>query len=764
VIKVAVTELAQFVHRRGDIHFRYDRYVAPADGVRGQRAVQRRRGGERYRREVTLSVTLDGEPPITLSGRADGVDESGDIPVIEEIKSTRTSLEALHAHAASVHWAQGMLYAHLYAHDCGCERVYVRLIYLHLDTMEECEHERLCDAATLAEFFHDTVRQYARWMEIEVRRGAARDASLCGLAFPMPTFRSGQRRLAEAVYRAVHVGGTLLSEAPTGIGKTLATLFPAVRALGAGRARRIFFLTARSTGARAACAAIAKLGEAGARLRRVELTAKAKICFNPDVRCDPAECVYARGFYDRVRPALEALLARDDLSAQAIAEVAGQHTVCPFELSLEAARWSDVIVGDLNYVFDPIVRISRLSDLRDTVLLVDEAHHLPERGREMFSTELGLALVEDALKETSGHVADVLSALERELVDLLEAGVCSDPRGVPPGLRRSLARFNALVEESTPGDHVLELWRATWRFERCLEWFDPKLFACLVRSDARLVKLHCIDAAPLIGPRLREARASVLFSATLSPFDFFRSELDVADAPALRLGSPFPPANLGTFVVTDVSTRWRDRAGSLGQVTQVIGETASARAGNYLVFLPSYVYLNDVRAELARVFPDLELDAQEQGMDREAQTRFLERFEHDCERSRVALAAMGGSFGESIDLVGDRLIGVIVVGVGLPPPSLERDLLQWHHRGRRHEARPRRADGYDYAYRYPGFVRVLQNAGRLIRSENDRGVLVLLDSRYGWSKYRGLFPSHWKVEDVPSESLGGAVSRFWNRM
>lgn len=787
-MKVSVTELAHFIHRRGDIHFRYDRHVEPAEGIRAQKALQGSRP-EGYLREVVLSLELEGEPNIIVRGRADGVDESQIIPVIEEIKSTRTDLDALHAHASSVHWAQGMLYAYLYAVGRGCQQVCVRLVYLHLDTQEVRAHERTLEVESLRRFFCDTVRQYREWISKEARRRCVRDAGLAQLEFPEAAFRVGQRRLAEAVYRAIHVGGTLLAEAATGIGKTLGTLYPAVKALGRDQARRIFFLTAKATGAGAASQALATLRDAGAPLRSVVLTAKAEICFNPELRCDPEECIYARGFYDRVRPALTTLLERDHLSREAVVEVARAHTVCPFELSLDAALWSDVIIGDLNYVFDPIVRVTRLSDLSDATLLIDEAHHFPDRGREMFSAELDASLVDRALSEAKGTVASALAELSRQLRTVLSdrdegisemvpgtvgvgpprlkplphqkadsphqvARASHEPTGVPKSLHASITRFNRLLDEDVTAGSLLELGRATWRFERCLEWFVPGQFTFLVRRDEMRVRVHCVDPAPLLGPRLREAGSSILFSATLAPFEYFRAELDIGDAPSMRLASPFPPENLATMVVTDISTRWRERTASLDCVVALIAEVAMAKAGNYLVFFPSYAYLSDARQALAKRFPALELDAQDRGMSRSEQVQFLDRFTPGREEPRVALAVMAGSFGESIDLVGERLIGVIVIGVGLPPQSLERDVLQWHYRA---------ANGYDFAYRYPGFVRVLQSAGRLIRSEADRGVLVLVDSRYRWSKYRQLLPDHWQVNEVRSEAVGRAVSEFWNR-
>ncbi|MEE9253635.1 MAG: ATP-dependent DNA helicase, partial [Pseudomonadales bacterium] len=730
-------------------------YVAPAEGIRAQRRLQRSRS-EGYRREVALSLDVEGEPNITVNGRADGVDESELVPVIEEIKSTRTDLDVFHAHHASAHWAQGMLYGYLYARECGHEQVCVRLIYIHLDTREQRVHERICEIDALKQFFTDTVHRYRHWLAKEGARIKERDQALARLAFPQERFRNGQRRLAEAVYRAIHVGGTLIAEAPTGIGKTLGTLYPAVKALGRGRVHRIFFLTAKGTGAAAASNAVDMLRRTGTPLRCVELTAKAKICFNPDRACDPEQCSYARGYYDRVRPALEALLERERLSRETVLEVAREHTVCPFELSLDAARWSDVVIADVNYVFDPIVHVVRLREgISASTLLIDEAHHLPDRVREMFSAELDTALIEDASKTAGANVADALTALAQRLRELAAAYPHGATTLVPAGLVASVTRFNRLFEDASPaGDAPLvALWRESWRFERCLEWFVPEQFACLVKSgDHTCVRLHCVDPSPMVGKCLAEARASVLFSATLVPLDYFRAELDVGEAPALRLGSPFPAAHLGTMMVTNISTRWRDRAASIDRVATVIGDVVRAKVGNYLVFFPSYAYLRCAQEELVNTFPELEVDAQEPGMSSAQQAEFLTRFELGRRLSRVALAVMGGSFGESIDLAGDRLIGVIVIGVGLPPPSVERDLLRWHYRA---------GEGYDFAYRYPGFVRVLQNAGRLIRSDTDRGVLVLVDSRYRWRKYRRLFPAHWQVHEVRSEAVGEAVLEFW---
>lgn len=767
-MKVAVTELAHFIHRRGDIHFRYDRYVAPSDGIKAQRKLQSSRA-EGYSREVALSLDVEGEPAITVSGRADGVDLTGAVPMIEEIKATRTDLDALHAHGGSAHWAQALIYGYLYAREHGCDHMCVRLIYVHIDTLEERVHERVCDIDTLQRFFDDTVNEYRRWAAKEAARAGERDRALAALEFPQRQYRAGQRRLAEAVYRAVQVGGTLLAEAPTGIGKTLGTLFPALKALGRGRAQRILFLTAKGTGAGAAKRTLDTLREGARPLRWVELTAKAKICFNPDRACDPDQCSYARGYYDRVRPALETLLERGRLCRDTVAEAARAYHVCPFELSLEASRWCDVVVADVNYVFDPIVTVLRLREvLSESVLLIDEAHHLPERGREMFSAELSEAQIGQA---QTGADAELGKAVMQLRGCLRELGSADPPEALaqpPSALMASVVRFNRQLEHlwerhGTADASLTELGRATWRFERSLEWFAPERFSCVVGADGGArVRLHCIDPAPMLGKRIAEAGASVLFSATLAPLDYFRAELDIGEAPALQLASPFPADNLCALMVTDVSTRWRERAASIHRVATLIGDVARMRAGNYLVFFPSYAYLGAAREELARVFPELEVDVEKPGMDANERVEFLGRFETGRTRPRVALAVMAGSFGESIDLAGERLIGVIVVGVGLPPPSVERDLLQWHHRARRGESAVGRADGYDVAYRYPGIVRVLQNAGRLIRSDADRGVLVLVDSRYRWRQYRSLLPEHWQVKEVSNETVGAAVSEFWS--
>jgi DNA excision repair protein ERCC-2 len=610
------------------------------------------------------------------------------------------------------------------------------------------------------------------WLAAERLHRSARDEGLRNLQFPFAEFRPRQRQLAAAVYRSLRDRQALLAEAPTGCGKTLATVFPALKALSEAHQGRIVYLTSRTTGQRAAELALAQL-QPNARIRSVTITAKHRTCFMPEPVCDPQRCAYARGYHDRSRPALRELLDGPAMDRARIEEVAEAHTVCPFELSLDAASWGDVVIGDYNYVFDPVVRLNRIRGLfsEPSVLLVDEAHQLTDRARDMLSSTLARRTLRAALAiELPTELSKALHNFDRRLVTLRREVAQThglDRNGfecaieLPERLIRAVTRLVELFAaqaDQLPDDAVLsELSFALWGLLRAAGWYDSKRFATLLRVAGREIELEiaCLDPGAHIAERLAEYEASVRFSATLSPASLVQHLHGLTDQPSVQIASPFPTEHLSVSIVPDISPMYQDRERTLKALVELIGTVVAAKDGNYLIALPSFAYLDRVVATHAERFPERQMLVQQRTMSQQARDDFIARFTagHD---PVVGFVVMGGVFTESVDLPGEALIGIVVVGIGLPPRSLVRDRIAAAH-----------ADNlglnnaYQVAYQQPAMTRVVQTAGRLIRTQHDRGVLCLVDPRYRNSDQRRFFPAHWQPEVVPADRLRTALESFW---
>jgi DNA excision repair protein ERCC-2 len=775
-IQVGVRLLVEGALRTGDLSIDRWESVGPVEAIRAHQKIQRRRPPE-YTSELPVSLRADRDDRrLAVVGRIDGVFDYRDWAVVEEIKTTRRDLDALVHREDSLHWAQAKVYSHILLVSRGLSRVETQLTYCHLDSGEVRELRRAFSNEELAELFSGLVSRYlneceeqARWIELRNRSSAA-------LEFPYGVYRPGQRALAVRVYRAIRDGRQLLAQAPTGIGKTVAALFPAVKALGERKTDRLFFLTARTTGQSVPDKALVDMRRLGLRIRSVQLTAKEKICFNPERACHGDDCLYARGYYDRVTGAIDALLGGERMNRERIEEVASQHRVCPFELSIELARRADCIIGDYNYAFDPHALLRGIvAEGKSTSLsfIVDEAHNLVDRARDMFSAVLESGRLLSLGRRMRGRdrrlslsLGKVNAWMRRTRRQALEAGgflSAEEPPGeLLPPLRRLATAAESVLGRLAPDERdlrasTLELLFDVMHFLRVAEAFDECYVACYQAEGETLgVKLFCLDPAARLRERLSQGRPAVFLSATLAPSDYFREVFGCSeDADRMTVPSPFPPGNLRVVVMDGVSTRYRDRPASARQVGESILAFVRQRLGNYLVFFPSYEYLSMVLDPLLATGPEFQFLVQTPGMGETERSSFLGEFREAPRRTMVGLAVMGGIFGEAIDLVGDRLTGAAIVGVGLPGISPERDLI------RRYYTR-RRGNGFDYAYGFPGINRVLQAAGRVIRSETDRGAVLLVDRRFTQSPYRRLLPREWRPVHVQTvDELELALAEFW---
>ena len=776
IVSLSVRGLVEFVLRSGSIDSRYSGADRAAEGSRIHRKLQKA-AGEAYTPEVSMKATRTVEDiTFQLEGRADGVIAEDDGVVIDEIKTTTVPVERLTADFSEVHWAQAKCYAAFYCADHALENITVQLTYYQVDEEAIVRHRKAFTANELEVFLLHTLRRYTQWAQYEASWRALRNTSIDSLSFPFPSYRAGQYRLAGAVYKTIENKGRLFACAPTGIGKTISTLFPAVKALGKGCGQRIFYLTAKTMTRQAAQDAVARLRTASAntlRLKTVTLTAKDKVCFLEQRNCTPEACPYADGYYNRINEALFSFLQTcDDFSRERLEAFARENMLCPFELALDVTSFCDCIICDYNYLFDPVVSLKRFFESGgDFVFLIDEAHNLVSRARDMYSAGLNKSAFYTAKKtlgKTHRKLGTALSKLNAFFIELRHRAEPDQKMLLPQGdeeFAKLLMKFTALaqdwLEENREGEahaEILQLYFDARFYLRIFEVYDDHFTTLVsVRGSEVRIEQICLDPAPFLDASMALGRASVLFSATLAPADYFIATLGGGDsAKRTQLESPFPAQHLCLLVADSISTKYLDRTDTLPDVCDMIAATITQKQGNYIVFCPSYQYMQDIAALFCEQHPDVKTIMQESNMDEESRESYLGQFSAENKETLVGFCVLGGIFAEGIDLAGERLIGSIVVGVGLPQIGTEQNALKDYYE-------QTMGTGFAYAYQYPGMNKVLQAAGRVIRTEHDKGVVLLIDARYARSDYRALLPAQWShARRVSSAAqVGEALQAFW---
>ena len=716
----------------------------------------------------------------TLEGRADGIftDKDG-TPTIDEIKTTTLPPEFITGEQSPEHWAQAQIYAAIYARQQGLPAMRVRLVYYQVDEDLEFTFTHDYSADALDAIVTDLLTQYAPWAKRSAEWQRMSRASRQALPFPFASYRPGQRAMMNAVYKTCTEGGQLLCQAPTGIGKTMSVLFPALKAVGEGGP--IFYLTARGTTRAAAENALTLLRAADPdlKLRSVTLTAKDKICLQEHRECTPEACPYANGYYDRVKAALWDGLDTHALTADALQELARKHKVCPFELGLDLSLWCDVVVGDYNYLFDPVVHLMRFFETAgDYLFLIDEAHNLPGRARDMHSASLCKSAFYDAKKRLGKGKSSLKNALTKvnnifiewrhrceESLDDSRFGRTYFEKSRAEDFDRALTKLCEPLEiwldehrdPSETHDALLQLYFDIRAWLRVADTFDNHfvLQISAVGSEVRAAML-CLDPSDFLAADFAKGRAAVLFSATLAPAGYYKDLCGLPDARAVALRSPFDPANMGLWCARQVSTRYKDRADSIAKVSDLLAVMAAAQPGHYLAFFPSYSYLQQVWEDFAARYPDQPTLCQESSMDEGQRTEFLAQFLARDGKPLLGFAVLGGVFGEGVDLTGESLIGVAVVSPGLPQIGPRQEQLRDYFE-------ETRGAGFDYAYRYPGMNKVLQAAGRVIRTPQDRGVVLLIDDRFLAPDTRRLMPPHWEHLRVvdSADAWKDELAAFW---
>lgn len=775
VIKAPIRGLVEFVLMGGDIVSGFTGSSRNTEAIKAHQIIQKAYG-EGFSKEVPVSINVETEDMILeLSGRIDGLYTSEDGAMIDEIKTTTLDLEDIEEDYNLLHWAQAKCYGYIYALQNGLYSINVQLTYYNLDNRETKKFLKKFSFNELRDFFSSIVEKYMYWARVIISFQEKRNSSINALKFPFETYRKGQRELAVAVYRTIKEGNKLFAQAPTGTGKTMAAIFPAVKALGEGHVSKIFYLTAKTITRTIAEKALSNLRDSGARLKTLTLTAKEKICFKEKTECNPEVCEYAKGHFDRVKEALNDIFEEDSFTREIIEEYSRKHTVCPFEFSLELSNWADCVICDYNYVFDPSASLKRFFETgtTDFVFLIDEAHNLVDRGREMFSSVLNKKSFLDLKKEVKSIDKKLYKILNKVNSCFIEYRKKCEAVGEahliqkepPKEIYNMLSEFlgaaekNLLEYKSSPfHDKLLELYFNVYSFLRCAESYDERYVIYMenLHNDFK-VKLFCLDPSLLLSEAMKKGKAAVLFSATLSPLDYFKEILGGDEKSyRIRLLSPFPRENLCLLIEDRLSTKYKNRENTYESIAIEISNVAVSKKGNYLAFFPSYQYMNEVWKRFMDINKEVNVIIQNLGMNEEERERFLDNFKEDGEKTLVGFAVMGGIFGEGIDLVGNRLSGAIIVGVGLPQICLERDIIKYYFD-------ENKKNGFEYAYVYPGMNKVMQAVGRVIRTEKDRGVVLLIDERFSENTYKKLFPPEWQPIKIGgnNDKLINVLKNFW---
>lgn len=793
-VRIAVRELVEFILRSGDIDNRrgHSPENAMAEGGRIHRMIQRRMGSE-YTAEVPLSYRYpSGEYDILVEGRADGIIE-GDMITIDEIKGTYRHLDKMQTPIPE-HLAQAKCYACIYGKQQQLERIRVRMTYCNMDTEDIRYFYETYEVNELWQWFASVLLQYKKWVDYRFEWNKKRQHSIKKMDFPF-VYREGQKELAAYVYQTIVHQRKLFLEAPTGVGKTISTVFPAIKAIGEEKADRLFYLTAKTIAATVAEDTFSLLRERGLLFKSVVITAKDKICFMEETECNPEHCPYAKGHFDRINDAMyDLLLNESHFGRTEIENYAKKHQVCPFEMSLDMSLFADAIICDYNYLFDPHVYLKRFfSESRNEkyLFLIDEAHNLVDRGREMYSASLvkeDFLALKKVVKVYDKKLEKRLEACNYQLLILKkECETYCKYEGVP-SFYASVERLNSALEEylenheeSPVRKEVLDFYFKISHFLLIYEKLgeDYLIYTAYDKDNNFYLRLYCVDPANNLKECMEKGRASILFSATLLPIQYYKKLLGgTKEDYEVYAKSAFDPQKRALLIGRDVTSRYTMRSQMLYRtLAQYIQSVITAKKGNYMVFFPSHHFLKQVYQEYDNLYGDneeIECILQQEYMKEEERAAFLGHFtgnegldlsslihmdiETEEPKTLVGFCVLGGIFGEGIDLKNDSLIGSVIVGTGIPQVCLERELIREYFDRTM-------SGGYEYAYLYPGMNKVLQAAGRVIRTKEDTGVIVLLDERFLQNTYRGLFPREWnRYQVVDQNNIKSIVADFWQNI
>ena len=780
VIRISVRNLVEFILREGDIDNRTGGGQDPENmqmGSRIHRKIQRQMGSD-YQAEVPLKteIVCDGFT-LKIEGRADGLIHTKEQVMVDEIKGVLRELDRVQE-PAGIHLAQAKCYASMVAEQEGVDEIGVQMTYCQMETEEVKRFQYSYQSNELKVWFDEVIRQYEKWAKFQIEWRKARNASIKGIEFPFP-YRKGQRDLAVSVYRTILRKKKLFIQAPTGVGKTISTVFPAVKAVGEELGEKIFYLTAKTITRTVAEQAFETLREQNLKFKVITLTAKEKICFCEETSCNPDDCPYAKGHFDRVNDAVYELLMQEDVMSREVLEAqARKHKVCPFEMALDVSTWVDGVICDYNYVFDPDARLRRFfaeGGAGGYLFLIDEAHNLVERGRQMYSAELckeDFLAVKKLVKGEAPRFAKRLEACNKILLAMKKE--CENYKVLDNISHFGIQLMNVLSEtdryleecvDKEVRETVLDFYFQVRSFLNIYDGLDENyvVYTEYQENGRFVLKLFCVNPAANLQKCLDKGNSAVFFSATLLPIQYYKRLLSTEkDNYAVYIDSSFDTKKRLLMNGVDVSTRYAMRSREMYQrYATYIFRVVKAKMGNYLIFFPSYRFMEDVYQEFTQLLAsdeeEMELVIQQKHMDEEERENFLRAFEMGREKSLIGFGVLGGIFSEGIDLTNEKLIGTLIIGTGLPQVCNEREILKsyFDQKG---------LYGFDYAYRYPGMNKVLQAAGRVIRTEDDRGVILLLDERFQREKGKEIFPKEWAdCERCRLDIVEEKIRLFWEK-
>ena len=780
VIRISVRNLVEFILREGDIDNRTGGGQDPENmqmGSRIHRKIQRQMGSD-YQAEVPLKteIVCDGFT-LKIEGRADGLIHTKEQVMVDEIKGVLRELDRVQE-PAGIHLAQAKCYASMVAEQEEVDEIGVQMTYCQMETEEVKRFQYSYQSNELKVWFDGVIRQYEKWAKFQIEWRKARNASIKGIEFPFP-YRKGQRELAVSVYRTILRKKKLFIQAPTGVGKTISTVFPAVKAVGEELGEKIFYLTAKTITRTVAEQAFKTLREQNLKFKVITLTAKEKICFCEETSCNPDDCPYAKGHFDRVNDAVYELLMQEDVMSREVLEAqARKHKVCPFEMALDVSTWVDGVICDYNYVFDPDARLRRFfaeGGAGGYLFLIDEAHNLVERGRQMYSAELckeDFLAVKKLVKGEAPRFAKRLEACNKILLAMKKE--CENYKVLDNISHFGIQLMNVLSEtdryleecvDKEVRENVLDFYFQVRSFLNIYDGLDENyvVYTEYQENGRFVLKLFCVNPAENLQKCLDKGNSAVFFSATLLPIQYYKRLLSTEkDNYAVYIDSSFDTKKRLLMNGVDVSTRYTMRSrGMYQRYATYIFRVVKAKMGNYLIFFPSYRFMEDVYQEFTQLLAsdeeEMELVIQQKHMDEEERENFLRAFEMGREKSLIGFGVLGGIFSEGIDLTNEKLIGTLIIGTGLPQVCNEREILKsyFDQKG---------LYGFDYAYRYPGMNKVLQAAGRVIRTEDDRGVILLLDERFQREKGKEIFPKEWAdCERCRLDIVEEKIRLFWEK-
>lgn len=780
---IGIRDLVEFTLRSGDLNAKLNSNNTAKQGAKIHRKLQNSKY-KAFETEYYLDNTLKiNDIDFKIEGRADGVLVKDNTAEIIEIKTSDVQYEQLSESMTTLYWAQ----AKVYAHFLMLKEPILKSVKLTLCYVQTPDEDITTESITISKddaktFFNELISEYEEWLKLRTDIIKQRNQTANQMPFPFEQFRDGQRQFSAVVYKTIVNHKHLFAQAPTGTGKTISTLFPSIKSMGKNIANRIFYLTAKQSTRVVASEAVNLMMDKGLFIKTITLTAKDTITFDTERNLKPEDNPYMIGYYDRLKPAIKDILTdHNQITRAVIEEYAEKYKIDPFEFSLDVSQFCDIIICDYNYLFDPQVHLQRFFTVEDpdNIFLIDEAHNLVNRSRDMYSAAVSNEKLDQLIEETDDN--EDIERLHKAFKNFkqsftINAKILTDSDEEYIHLDNPLSAFGKQVNklcdvindwlgrddrDEALSDLVVDFYFSLLSYQRIAELYDDTFKTRLFydRNHNVIIKLFCMDPSPFIGESLQLGGSAILFSATLSPMDYYQRVLgDEEDSITYEIQSPFNPVNQQIIVTNYIETTYAKRPASIQPIINTIDAMIESKPGHYLIFLPSNRYLSDVVEAFQKQHPLVETEIQTADMTPEERQDYIDKFKENSDTTLVGFALLGGIFCEGIDLKYNHLIGVGIVSVGLPGLNPENDLIRYFFDAEN-------GHGFDFAYQLPGLNNVFQAAGRLIRTNQDIGNVILMDQRFSQNRYQKLFPANWHagnlIKSFNQNQTKQALDNFW---